>query len=199
MSESSGLAHIFLIGLDVAVVLAIPLVIIEYGMPALHRFGPKGFFAIPLMGGLSKLLGLCLGILLIASRYDRRYFDLHELFVANSPWNLSLKTFLIERVNPFNYGLGPLFTRLESSHMGDGFTMGTVFAGLLLAGLAIASFRFWRGKDAHRAIVCALLTAFLVTYLTVYAISLLLWVLFLLNFWTFGLLVLALQYYRNKA
>ena len=45
---------------------------------------------------VAKLLGLTLGVVLVYARFDRRYFDIHALFLPESPWNLSLWQFLEE-------------------------------------------------------------------------------------------------------
>ena len=199
MGELTGLMSVTWLVLEVALVLAIPVAIIEGGFAGLRRIAPEGFFAIPVMSGLSKLLGMTVGVVLMSTHYDRQYFDLHALFTPESPWNLSLRDFLLERVNPFTYGLGPVFDHLESSPVGGGLAFGIGLSVILLAALAVAPFVFWNVPTARRGVVCALLTAALVTYLTIYLVCVLMWVLYLLNFWTFAILLIAFQYYRYRA
>lgn len=50
-----------------------------------------------------------------------------------------------------------------------------------------------------RAALLSVALAVFVAYLTIYAICLLLWSLFLLNFWTIALAVVVFQYYRGRA
>jgi hypothetical protein len=51
---------------------------------------------------------------------------------------------------------------------------------------------------AARATLSVVVIMLSTAYLTIYGISLLFWLLFLFNSWTFLLLALALQYYRNR-
>lgn len=199
MGELTDLNSVAWLVLEIALVLAIPVAIIEGGFAGLRRIAPVGFFAMPVMSGVSKLLGITAGVLLISARYDRQYFDLRALFVPESPWNLSLWDFLIERVDPFNYGPGPVLDLLGSGQVGGAFAFGFGLFVILLAVLTAGPFVIWSGPVARRGVVCALLTAALVTYLTIYFICLLMWVLFLLNFWALAILLMAFQYYRQRA
>ena len=183
--------------LQVALLLAIPIAIAEFGWIGIRRLAPDGFVQIPFLTGSAKLLGLAIGILLLASRYDRHYFDLHDLFGANSPWDLTLWQFLSERVNPLTSWPGALISRLESD--GGLLTYLLASAGILLLIVIAAPFLFFPPATALRAIACGLLIALVTAYLTLYAVSLLMWTLYLLNFWTFAVLAVVVQYYRYRA
>jgi hypothetical protein len=52
---------------------------------------------------------------------------------------------------------------------------------------------------ARRAVLLSILLAGFVAYLTIYAICLVLWSLYLLNFWTIALAAVMFQYYRGRA
>jgi hypothetical protein len=52
---------------------------------------------------------------------------------------------------------------------------------------------------ARRAALLSVLLAGFVAYLTIYAVCLLFWSLYLLNFWTIALAAVMFQYYRRRA
>jgi hypothetical protein len=52
---------------------------------------------------------------------------------------------------------------------------------------------------ARRAALLSVLLAAFVAYLTIYVICLILWSLYLLNFWTIALAAVMFQYYRSRA
>ncbi|MSP49520.1 MAG: hypothetical protein EXQ95_09360 [Alphaproteobacteria bacterium] len=184
--------------LELALLLAIPIAIAEFGWVGLRRLAPEGYFKVPVLTGAAKLLGVAAGILLLSSRYDQRFFDLHDLFVPESPWNLSLWDFLTERVNPLNYGLGPLVADLGGGDVSRPLAFGLALIGLLLLAVLALPFAFWPAAAARRGIACGLLIALIVTYLTLYSICVLMWTLFLLNFWAFAVLAVVFQYYRSR-
>ena len=187
MSIIGGLVAMARVALEIALVITLPIIAIKLAGRMARSMVPHDFFEVPLVTGLAKLLGIVLGIALIYARYDRRYFDPHALFIADSPWNLSLWQFLGERANPLNYGIGILVDDPAG-----------IVAALSLAVLA-APFLFWSGAMARRAALLSVALAAFVAYLTIYAICLLLWSLYLLNFWTIALAAVMFQYYRGRA
>jgi hypothetical protein len=190
MGDLTGIAAS---ALEVAIVVAIPLALVELASVGLQQLAPAGFFKIPALVGPSKLLGLSAGLLLLYGRFGPEYFDLHRLFLPESPWNISLAQFLGERVDPFYY-LAP--THLAEHDPGVlKWTLGT--AGLLLL-VAVASLVFWPPPAALRGAATVILVAALSAYITVYAVCALMWSLFLLNFWSFAVLAMLFQYYRNR-
>jgi len=199
MSATAGLVALARAALDVALVITLPIVAVKIAGRISRNMQPRDFFEVPLVAGLARLLGMTLGIALIYARYDQRFFDPHALFIPESPWNLSLWQFLVDRANPLNYGIGTLIDD-PAGHVANApfLVLIAVVAALLLAAVA-ASFVFWSGAMARRAAVLSLALAVFVAYLTIYGICLLLWSLYLLNFWTIALAVLMFQYYRGRA
>src|SRR5882672_7986435 len=191
MSDSGGflaIARVALgVALGVALALAIPIAVATIAARLLRRVMFPDYFEVPLVTALAKWLGIALGVVLIYARLDWRYFDLHQLFVPESPWNLSLWQFLSERVNPLNYGFGILVDYPASHAADDTFFYLTGLVILILAATIAAPFLFWPPERARRAALYSLVLAGLAAYLTIYVICLLLWSLFLLNFWTFAL------------
>ena len=199
MSDLGGFLVIARIVLGIALALAIPIVVATASGHLLRRVVFPDFFEVPLVTTLAKWLGIALGIVLINARLDWRYFDLHQLFVPESPWNLSLWQFLGERVNPLNYGFGTLID-YPSGHPADDtffYLLGLVM--LILVATVAAPLFFWPLGKAWRAALYSLVLAGFAAYLTIYVICLLLWSLFLLNFWTFALTGVMFQYYRMRA
>jgi hypothetical protein len=199
MSFIAGIVALARAAFEVGLVVALPIIAVKLAGRLSRNMLPRDFFEVPLVTGLAKLLGVTLGITLIYARYDRRYFDPHALFVPESPWNLSLWQFLADRANPLNYGIGTLIDD-PAGHLASApflLLIGTL-AALLLAVVAVP-FVFWRGAMARRAVLLGLALAVFVAYLTIYGICLLLWSLYLLNFWTIALAVVIFQYYRGRA
>jgi hypothetical protein len=184
--------------LGILVALVIPVALAAVGARLLHRLIFPDFFEVPLVKTLANWFGIALGLLLMYARFDARYFDLHQLFLPESQWNLTLWQFLGERVNPLNYGLGTLVD-YPAGHPADNtfFVSLGVVTALLLATIA-APFLFWPSALARRVALYSLVLAGFAAYLTIYVICLLLWSLYLLNFWTFALAGVMFQYYRVR-
>ena len=199
MSDIGAFLAILRVLLGVLVALAVPIAVAAIGARLLHRLIFPDFFEVPLVKTLANWSGIALGLLLMYARFDVRYFDLHQLFLPESPWNLTLWQFLVERVNPLNYGLGTLVD-YPTGHPADNtfFVLSGVVAVLLLATIA-APFLFWPAALARRAALYSLVLAGFAAYLTIYIICLLLWSLYLLNFWTVALAGVMFQYYRTRA
>jgi hypothetical protein len=199
MSAIGSLVAITGAALEVALVVILPIAAIKLAARIKRRLLPDDFLEVPLVTGLAKLAGIALGLALIYARYDRRYFDPHALFVPESPWNLSLWQFLGDRANPLNYGIGTLVDDPAGNLANATFlVLISIVAALLVAAIA-APFLFWHGGMARRAALLSLALAAFVAYLTIYAVCLLLWSLYLLNFWTIALAAVMFQYYRGRA
>ena len=199
MSLLGGLFAIIRAALEIALVIALPIAATKLGARVTHRMPPDDYFEVPLVTGLAKLLGIALAITLLYARYDRRYFDPYALFIPQSPWNLSLWQFLAERANPLNYGIGTLVDDPVGHVASTPFMVLVGILAALLAAAVVAPFLFWRRAMAWRAVLLSVALAVFVAYLTIYAVCLLLWSLFLLNFWTIALAVVMFQYYRGRA
>jgi hypothetical protein len=199
MSDAGGFLAIARVALGIVLALAIPIAVASLAAHLLRRVMSPDYFEVPLVAALAKLLGIAAGILLIYARLDWRYFDLHQLFVPESPWNLTLWQFLGERVNPLNYGIGTLIDYPSGHGADDSFLM--LLAAVIALALATiaAPFLFWPAALARRAALYSIVLAGFTAYLTIYVVCLLLWSLYLLNFWTFALVGVMVQYYRMRA
>ncbi len=196
MEDLQYFAPVAVVVLKAVLLLALPIVGAKLIWSALKFLAPDGFFAVPLVYTLARLVGVGLGCLLIYLHQDSRNFDLHEIFVADGPWNITIAEFLSVRVNPFAYG--PI---AFASKLGEARGLPLLIAAILMAVLMFSigwSWKTWRRKFAGRAVICVVIIVPAMAYLTIYGISLLFWLLFLFNSWTFLLLALALHYFRKR-
>jgi hypothetical protein len=199
MSAIGSLVAVLRAVLEIALVVTLPIAAIKLAGRMKRRMLPHDFFEVPLVTALAKLLGIALGLALIYARFDRRYFDMHALFIPESPWNLSLWQFLGDRANPLNYGIRTLVDDPAGNLANATFLVIISIVAALLAAAVAAPFLFWHGAMARRAALLNLALAAFVAYLTIYAVCLLLWSLYLLNFWTIALAAVLFQYYRGRA
>ena len=200
MSDGGGFVGAARAMLEVAFAATLPILALKLERRILDRIAPADYFEIPLVTGSARLLGLALGLTLLYARFaDRRYFDLDRLFTPQSPWNVSLLEFLRDRANPVDYGIGTLVDHLQ--RFGAHPAILSLLAAVAAAALAAvaAPLRFWPLPAARRALLASLVTALFDAYLTIYLVCLLLWCLFLLNFWTFAVAGIVFQYYRSRA
>jgi hypothetical protein len=199
MSDIGGFIALLRVALEIALVVALPIAATKLAGRVTRRMLPDDFYEVPLVTGLAKLLGIALGVALIYVRFDRRYFDLHALFIPESPWNLSLWQFLGDRANPLHYGIGTLIDDPAGNRATATFVVLISIAAALLVAVVAVPFVFWPRATARRAVLLSVLLAAFVAYLTIYVICLILWSLYLLNFWTIALAAVMFQYYRGRA
>src|SRR5579859_5291392 len=200
MSDAGGFVGAARALLEVAFVVALPILALKLERRILDRIAPAEYFEIPLVTGAARFFGLALGIALLYARFsDGRYFDLNRLFTPQSPWNLSLVEFLRDRANPFDYGIGTVLDHLQRYGASLAFLSLLAAVGVAAVLALAAPVRFWPQPAARRAMLASLVLALFDAYLTIYAVCLVLWVLFLLNFWIFAVAGIVFQYYRSRA
>ena len=196
MEDLQNFAPGAVVVLKAVLLLALPVIGAKLIWGALKFVAPDGFFAVPLVYTLARLIGVGLGFLLVYVHQDSRNFDLHEIFVPDGPWNITFAEFLFVRVNPFNYGLIEFIGKLEAAR-GLPLLSGAILTAFLMVSIGW-SWKIWNRMPAGRASICVVLIALTTAFLTVYGVSLLFWLLFLFNSWTFLLLALALHYIRSR-
>jgi hypothetical protein len=183
--------------IEVLFVVALPLLVERITASYIHRVAPPDLRQVPITSGPARLLGLTLGLVLVYDRYGGPGLAVPQLFVRSGPWDLTLWQFLTERANPFNYGAGTLAAFFAHHDASTTAPVALLLTVLTLATLLVP-FAIWPAPLARRAALGNLGTALLGTYLTVYGVVLLFWLLYLLNFWTFAVLVAVFQYYRSR-
>jgi hypothetical protein len=184
--------------LQIGLVVAIPWAVMKVTRLALERVAPGGFYEVPAVVGVARLLGILLGGLLLSSRAES--FNVRLLFGPESPWNLTTWQFLAVASDPL-WTVNGLIGQIEQH--GFGFMRGTLTILIVLLSLSVllTPLAFWRGSLplSGRAVVAGLCVALVTAYVTIYGVSLFFWLLFLLNFWMLGLLFVMLQWYRHRA
>jgi hypothetical protein len=197
LSEPNALATAAWLAVKVAVVVGIPLIVERIAGALVARLAPPDFAEVPVANAPPRMLGLVLGVVLVYDRYGWPSFDVQQLFVPGGPWDLTLWQFLTERANPFNYGIASLFA--FAADRSDAVNVVIALLGILTLATVLTPFAIWSAPVARRAVLANLISAVVATYLTIYVVVLLFWLLYLLNFWTFALLVAIFQYYRSRA
>ena len=181
--------------LQIAIVVAIPWSVIRLGHVAVDRVAPSGFFEVPAVLGVARVLGILVAALLLSGRAE--IFSLRLVFGPQSPWDLTIWQFLAASANPL-WSLDGLVETIAEH--GVGVLSASLAVLILLSVLAVlvTPFAFWRGSAPWRAIAGGACVAIVTTYVTIYGVSLLFWLLFLFNFWILGLLLVLLQWYRSR-
>jgi hypothetical protein len=182
----------------VLIVMGIPLIAERISAQLIDRLSPPDRTQVPLTTAPPKLLGMALGLIFVAERYAVPRFDIQSLFLPGGPWDLTLWEFLAGPANPAAYRMGQLYDCFAHQDAGTAVAIALVLAGLTLAS-ALTPFTVWERRVVWGVVLVNLATAVMATYLTIYAIVLLLWLLHLLNFWVFAVLAAAFQYYRSRA
>jgi hypothetical protein len=191
-----GWVPVAIVVLKAVALVALPLVVVGLIWSAVKRLAPDGFIAVPLIYTVARVVGVGLGLMLIYAHQDERNFDLHEIFVPDGPWNISFAEFLLVRVNPLNYGPVAFIDKLGEAR--DIPLIGlAALAALSLLAIGWA-WKIWKPMPAARASLAVMIVVLTMACLTIYSVSLLFWLLFLFNSWTFLLFALVLQYYRNR-
>lgn len=182
---------------NVGVALAALFAVTSLTLWAMERYFNREFFQVPLFFVMGKVLGLVLGLAFLYIQHQLHYFDFSRLFLPESPWNISVWEFLAERANPFLYG--PIGTAGALWDLGS--TILLVLVATLAASLAvvvIAAFRVWRPADAWWGIVQTIGFALWISYLILFGVSLVFWLLFWLNVWALLVAALFIQAMRHR-
>jgi hypothetical protein len=184
--------------LQTVIVVAIPFVASYGGEVLMHHIAHHEFSEVPILTTLARLQGLLAGGLLLHANLDDSYYDLEVLFIADSPWNLDLSHFLLERANLFAYDLLPTLKLLSGLPSVTAFLALLTFVLLPLL-LGLICLRLWTLWDALRGLLSCLGTTLWSAWLTIYLVCLTFWGLHLLNFWVLALAALYIQYRRSRS
>ena len=175
--------------------LLLPVAVLSVSDGVLHMLAPHLFFRIPALSVLPKLAGLMLGIGALYDRDDGTVYDLTLLFDRSSFWNMSALDFLASRADPSGYRLIELalgaFVGLPDPLLGN--LMLASGAMLVLAG-AVALITA-RDVDLARVFLAIPILSLATAFLTIYLVSLVLWIAHMLNFWVF---LLAAAIYQKR-
>jgi len=188
--------ELFSIVFQAAVVIAVPFVVSHIGKILLHKVVNEEFFQVPILKTLAYIQGVLAGLLLMRLELDRSYFDLERLFLVQGPWDISLSEMLLERGNVFGYDAFLVMRLLGEVPSNEGLLAILIVVALPLL-IVILSMRFWELNDAIKALLASAGIALWTGWFTVYLVCTVFWTLYLLNFWTLGLIVVYIQYRMN--
>ncbi|KOR30202.1 hypothetical protein TI03_00050 [Achromatium sp. WMS1] len=162
----------------------------------LHKVVYHEFFQVPILKTLAHLQGVLAGLLLMRLELKSSYFDLERMFLADGPWDIALSEFLLERSNVFVYDSFAVIRLLGEVPSSEGL-LAVLIVVLLPLLIVILGLSFWQLKEALRALFASAGIALWTSWFTVYLVCTVFWTLYLLNFWTLGILVLYIQYRKN--
>jgi hypothetical protein len=188
--------ELFSIIFQAAIVIAIPFIVSHIGKLLLHKVVNEEFFQVPILKTLAYIQGTLAGLLLMRLELDRSFFDLERMFLVQGPWDISLSELLMERANVFVYDTF-LVMRLLGEVPGNEGLFAILIVVVLPLLIVILSMRFWELSDAIKALLASAGIALWTGWFTVYLVCTVFWTLYLLNFWTLGLIVLYIQYRKS--
>ncbi|KOR27516.1 hypothetical protein TI05_18830 [Achromatium sp. WMS3] len=153
----------------------------------------KEFFQVPIITFLAKTQGTIVGLLLIYLKFDQQYFDLEQMFTIDGPWDLTLTQFFLERANMFTYNIFSVIHLLTQMQTDAGWIAG--FAIILLPLILLfINLMLWQHQDALRALLASAIIALWTTWVVVYIVATIFWIVHLLNVWTLILLLIYIKY-----
>jgi len=182
-----------------AILTAIPVFATRVIWAGLGKLVPAGFFQMPIIYTFARIAGLGLGLALIYAHKGGAYYDLHIMFLPESPWNTTLWTFIYDRVNPLNFGPGAIYDRLGLSDRNVVFTEVVALLVILYLVAVGNCLKTWRGKDFWSSAIGVTVITVWMAYVSIYVLSLIFWLMFMLNSWTFLLLAFVVQFYRRRS
>lgn len=199
MESESTLLFMVLTIAKAGILVAIPVILTNALWSGLTTLIPADFFQVPMVYTFARIVGIGFGFAMVYAHKGGAYYDLHVIFLPESPWNTSLVTFLTERVNPLSFDPAELFAALGFGNDDFAMTLVVIFLLTLFAITVVSCLKIWRGKDAMFSVLAVFAVTVWLAYLTIYALSLLFWLMFTLNYWAFLLLALIVQYYRRRS
>lgn len=183
--------------LSATLMLAVAVALVRIGLLSYATMAPRDAEAVPLLRLMAISGGILLGILLVGSLPHLDDFRISRIYGENSPWRRSLLDLLLHEGLP---GLGTLGRAVAC--LGTASPPGLAAIGYLGIALVllcvVAALRLWRGRAARRAALAAILLASWTALLLHGLVHLAAWGATWLNFWTFGLILLAWQAWRYR-
>lgn len=175
----------------VALLFALPILPLAVGSRAINAVQPARLTITPAIETAALLVGVVIGAQLLAAHIPSGGLDLAAIFVAGGYWDITLEHFLFERANPLHY---PVFDVLAPAD-GGLFAHAPLLAAILVGIVPPLFARNAAGvANGARNVLIVLWAA----YATVYAACLLLWLLALLNFWSFLVALVLVQQVRSR-
>ena len=179
------------------VIVAVAVALARIGLLKYAAIAPHDAEAVPLLRLIAISGGLLIGILLVGSLAHLDDFRISRLYAENSPWKRSLSDLLLHETLPKAETIGRALACMRMAKPMDLAAIGYVGVALILLGIA-AAMRLWRGVAALRAALAIMLLAGWTSVLLHGLVHLAAWGVTWLNFWAFGLILLAWQAWRYR-
>ena len=194
------------LGMTASVILAKAasiLAIIYLPMIAGARWLPKidtaGMYLMPISWNLPIFSGVALGGAMVYYNLDEEFFTIDNIFRTDGPWNLSYASFLLDRVNPFNFHLEPVFNHLTFQGADVNVSLALSLAAISFGLLVLRAMSTWHSFGAWRGIGYGVALTIWSCYMTIFGVCLVLWLMNLLNFWLLAVLTLSVHLYRTHS
>lgn len=165
----------------------------------LPQIDDRGFFLLPVVWAVTIFAGVIIGGSLIAFNLDPLFFTVDSVFQKNGPWDLSYSEFLMGRVNPFNYSFDSVLEYLYYYDSDKNLSVLFILTSGCVGILILRAILTWGSIGAFRGIIFGFLVIIWSAYMTIFLVSLLFWLLNILNFWILAILTVGIHLYRNHA
>ncbi len=171
--------------LAVFLLLLVPFMVIRFASFVTNRPVSAPQVEIPMLNKLAILSGFFLGFVLVSEALQRGLGDVENIFSKNAYWDLTFLGFLSGPTNPLNIVMQDIFWPET--------IVGVASLLCFFLGMMVIFVVVWRVAPQGRVLsmLLASIVALAATaYVTVYAMSAMVWLIAKLNFFVFGLLLL---------
>ena len=181
---------------SILAIIYLPMIV---GARWLPKIDTAGMYLMPVSWNLPILSGVLLGGAMVYYNLDEEFFTVDNIFRTDGPWNLSYTSFLLDRVNPFNFHLEPVFSHLTFQGADTNVSLALAASAACFGLLVLRAVSTWHSFGAWRGIAYGAALAIWACYMTIFGVCLVLWLMNLLNFWLLAVLTLSVHLYRTHS
>ncbi len=181
---------------SILAIIYLPMIV---GARWLPKIDTAGMYLMPISWNLPIIAGVALGGAMVYYNLDEEFFTVDNIFRTDGPWNLTYASFLLDRVNPFNFHLEPVFNHLTFQGPDMNVSMALTLAAISFGLLVLRAVSTWHSFGAWRGIAYGAALAIWACYMTIFGVCLVLWLMNLLNFWLLAVLTLSVHLYRTHS
>lgn len=143
--------------------------------------------------------GIILGSFLLFCNLEADIFSLQNLYHLDGPWDLTYQEFLFDRVNPLNYSFVAVLQYIQQPNASFFLTSLAFFSLLSFFSMLLYSYlRLLSGK-VFWVLVFSLIVVTWSSYMVIFLICLVFWLVNLLSFWILALLALGIHLHNHHA
>ena len=141
--------------------------------------------------------GVTLGGFLIFCNLDVDIFAIQNLYRLDGPWDLTYQEFLFDRVNPMQYSFMAVLQYIQQPNSNFFFTALAFLAVLGFISMLLYSYVTLLSARVFWVFLFSLIVITWSSYMVIFMICLVFWLLNLLNFWLLGLLAMAIHLHNH--